>query len=352
MNESAIAQPPQHTYVALEHVEKFLAYGRRLGVPVDSLLAEYRIDLRRDTNKRGYVPGHIWEEILRIGIERSRRLGNPLPGLLVAEGLGLSFTGLWAFVMETSGTFIQAIETAAAYQKLHTTAVVATLRRSPGYLDIIVAPQFHDPEVRLHTADWYLAMLALFAQHCCDSVAGLVDSVSMRRHAPDNPALQKRYRGLFNCPVRYGARENFIRIHAAALNRPLVTADGALQAVLAQQAQERLDAYNNDAMEEKARLRHELRQLLVLGQANKDQLAEALSISPRTLQRKLQAQGMSYRQLLNEVRLAEAQTLLRQSPIPISRIASKLGFHDPHSFSRWFSSQTGKAPSLARAHQG
>ena len=43
MTEQAIQTPlqrtPPRTYVALEHVEKFLAFGRREGIPVDALLA-------------------------------------------------------------------------------------------------------------------------------------------------------------------------------------------------------------------------------------------------------------------------------------------------------------------------
>ena len=349
MNQAAILQPPHRTYVAVEHVEKFLAYGRRIGAPVDALLADYQIDLRRDTDKPGYVPGPIWEGILAMGIKWCQRLGDPLPGLHIAEALGISFTGLWAFVIETSGTFEQAIDKAATYQKLHTTTVTASARRSPGYLDIIFSPHFREEEVRHQSADWYLAMLALFAQHCCDNVADLVHSVNVEHSAPPSDELRQRYISLFNCPVNFNADDNFIRLHARALNRPLITADPAVQSALEQQARQKLDAYNRDSCPTEASIRKQLRQLLAEGQACKERLAQSLCMSPRTLQRKLQGMGISYQQLLNEVRLSEAETLLRQSPMPISRIASQLGFSDPPSFSRWFSGQVGEAPSRYRS---
>ena len=148
--------------------------------------------------------------------------------------------------------------------------------------------------------------------------------------------------------MNFDADDNFIRLHARALNRPLITADPAVQSALEQQAWEKLEAYHQDSFPPQAKVRKQLRQLLAEGQACKERLAQSLCMSPRTLQRKLQGMGISYQQLLNEVRLSEAETLLRHSALPISRIASQLGFRDPPSFSRWFSSQVGEPPSRYR----
>ncbi len=75
------------------------------------------------------------------------------------------------------------------------------------------------------------------------------------------------------------------------------------------------------------------------------QLAAALFMTPRTLQRRLAAEGTGFGALLREVREVRARTLLRRPSLPIEEIAWRLGFHDPDAFSRAFRSWTGMSPS-------
>ncbi len=75
------------------------------------------------------------------------------------------------------------------------------------------------------------------------------------------------------------------------------------------------------------------------------QAAEAADMSVRTLQRRFLDFGLTYSQLLDEVRLETACRLLEWSETSLAEIASALGYADPANFTRAFQRWTGETPS-------
>ena len=75
-----------------------------------------------------------------------------------------------------------------------------------------------------------------------------------------------------------------------------------------------------------------------------DRVAEALSMSRRTLLRKLESEKISYQQLLDEARNELACWYLRQSRMPLGHVAEKIGFSDQTNFSRSFKRWKGHSP--------
>lgn len=70
-------------------------------------------------------------------------------------------------------------------------------------------------------------------------------------------------------------------------------------------------------------------------------VASALALHPRTLQRRLRAEGASFEELLDEVRSDLASRYLEQANLPISQVASLLDYGEQsaltRSCKRWFS---------------
>ena len=73
-------------------------------------------------------------------------------------------------------------------------------------------------------------------------------------------------------------------------------------------------------------------------------IAEVLHITPRTLQRKLQQEGTTFRGLTDAVKQELAETLLGNRDLSIADIAYKLGYYEPTSFQRAFRQWTGTTP--------
>jgi AraC-like DNA-binding protein len=87
-----------------------------------------------------------------------------------------------------------------------------------------------------------------------------------------------------------------------------------------------------------------LNALLPGGYPRIEDVAQLLQTSPRTLQRRLNAAGVSYSDLVERCRRQTACEALRFTQGSIRDIAASLGYRDVSSFSRAFRRWTGTAP--------
>ena len=75
-------------------------------------------------------------------------------------------------------------------------------------------------------------------------------------------------------------------------------------------------------------------------------------MSSRTLQRRIEAEGSTFRQLANTTKHEVALELLAARQLRIKEIAAKLGFQDTTSFHRAFVAWEGTSPALWTARAG
>lgn len=75
-----------------------------------------------------------------------------------------------------------------------------------------------------------------------------------------------------------------------------------------------------------------------------EEAAEHFNMSPRTFTRHLQEEGLSFRDLRNEVQNDIAKRLLRKSTLPIKVIVERAGFSNFSSFCRAFHNANGQTP--------
>jgi AraC-like DNA-binding protein len=70
-------------------------------------------------------------------------------------------------------------------------------------------------------------------------------------------------------------------------------------------------------------------------------VARHLRVDRRTLHRRLDAEGLAFSGLLDQVRSDLVKHHLRESDLPLSEVAGLLGFSGASSFSHWFHSHFG-----------
>lgn len=87
-----------------------------------------------------------------------------------------------------------------------------------------------------------------------------------------------------------------------------------------------------------------IRELLPSGHPTIDRAARRYGLPVRTLQRRLHEVGLTYSELVNEVRFEAACRLLDDPQARIADVAAALGFADPSNFSRAFVRWTGEQP--------
>jgi AraC-like DNA-binding protein len=75
-------------------------------------------------------------------------------------------------------------------------------------------------------------------------------------------------------------------------------------------------------------------------------------MSVRTLSRRLDAEGTSFRQILESVREELALAHLRNAAVEIGEVAFLLGYSELSAFHRWFKRRTGRTPLEFRREAG
>lgn len=137
-------------------------------------------------------------------------------------------------------------------------------------------------------------------------------------------------------------------IDAAALSMPVQGGDPALFSFLEEHAKAALASRpKTDDLIDK--LRHDLREALKQGEPNVERLATRLSMSGRTLQRRLADLGTSFQDVLDQVRFDLARAWLQDARLDLSQVAYLLGYSELRAFDRAFRRWANMSPGEWRA---
>jgi AraC-like DNA-binding protein len=141
----------------------------------------------------------------------------------------------------------------------------------------------------------------------------------------------------------YDAPENEVVLRTVDLELPLMSSNPELVIMFEEKAEE-FRAASDVEPELANRVRTVLQRMMRGELPDLGGVARALSISERSLQRKLGQEGVSFQHLVNEVRFSLAQRHLRNREVDAAEVSYLLGFSHPTSFYRAFKRWTGMTP--------
>ena len=164
--------------------------------------------------------------------------------------------------------------------------------------------------------------------------------------AYSRPAYADSYSRVFRCPIKFKAGKNRLISEAHWLTTRLPDYDDITCAPLRAKLDQLLDrGVSYDALIES--LRSHIRTHLDDPQALQT-FARQLNMSERTLRRRLTQSGVSYSQLLDQIRHERACDLLSNTAMTLAQIAHTLGYSDARVLRRAFKRWTGTLPSEQR----
>ena len=312
-----------------------------LGVSVPTVLRRAGLPLEFSNQPRGLV---TTEELFALWRAIGEVSTNPAIGLLLGtENKTERFhpIGLAALSSETFGA---AIDQMARYKQL--TCPEEILQKKDDEEWII---QFRwlladevEPPVLIECA--FAWVLSTARQGTGTRLSPLrVELVQPRAHV----RMIERH---FGCPVVCGTASNTIVFRAADAQRSFITRNAELLAMLAPQFEEELKEKNGDESFDE-RVRIAIQQKLTGRRPSIDDIADALHISSRTLQRRLQDAGSSFQRVLEEARHQLARHYLNNSFLELTEAAYLLGYNDANSFVRAFRTWEGVPPARWREEQ-
>ncbi len=157
------------------------------------------------------------------------------------------------------------------------------------------------------------------------------------------PRRTEAYRSLFGCPVRFRVEHCRFLVTREEADAPRTAPPEHLEQLHDRLMLEYLREMDAEALE--ARIRALIVELLPSGKVTDSRIARELHMTSRTLQRRLRERGVTFKQLLTEVRVELAEQYLREGRHTLSEISFLLGFSELSAFSRAFRRWKGAPPS-------
>jgi AraC-like DNA-binding protein len=315
--------------------------------PVLALMRERGIDVARVLAQAGIdeasllAPGHRMprDKVVSLSQRLMALCGDPEVGLLAAERSELPDLGLLGYLMRHSPDAEQALEQMARFSRLIADAAECSITRRAGEVVLIGRLAAARPMIP-EAVDFTAGVIALSLRTISQARA-LPKQVRLPR---PRPARLERYRKVFGAAVSFDAPYISISYAQRDLGAALPESDPQLLAFLEQRARDLL-ATLPAVPTLIQQLQLEIGQRLPSREHGISQVCRALGMSERTLRRRLDEAGWSYRDLLDQVRRERALALLGRGDLNLGEIATRSGFDDASGFTRAFRRWTGSAPS-------
>lgn len=192
-------------------------------------------------------------------------------------------------------------------------------------------------------AELSLCRMRLVLNVLCGGEASPVVHVSFA-HRQD--ASRQRARRFFGAPVDYGCRANTLHVDSRWLAEPNRGRDKNYAPVVVaylEQAKRELDT-NIVTVTQGL-----IGRLLATGRCTRDAVAELLYLHPRTYQRRLEEQGATFKEILDNYRREQALTLVVRGQVSLGHIADCLGYANQSAFNTAFKRWVGASPNTYRS---
>ncbi|MBG6183180.1 AraC-like DNA-binding protein [Arthrobacter sp. CAN_A214] len=166
-------------------------------------------------------------------------------------------------------------------------------------------------------------------------------------HLPHRPlAPSSRYTAFFGAEARFQQESALLRVPRSLLDRPLTGVDEALREIALTYLQARFPEPGRTLAPQ---VRVAIDRSLGSAPARIESTGRLLGMHPRTVQRKLAAEGTSFGILLDDARRESALRLITRTDLPFVQIAALVGLSEQSALTRCARRWFGATPRTVRA---
>jgi AraC-like DNA-binding protein len=329
--------------VQAKAVEKIVSAAVTHGVQPEQLYAAVKLDPSVLLDPDNRIP---FAQLVALYEKAAELTGDNDFGLHLGQSINPTAFDVVGYCALNSTTLGAAFARVARYHSIWTDGALFTLETANATSAIVYS--YTDTAIHEHRQDAEMTLATVTA--LCRNIAShdfAPTTVAFQHDAPRDTAEHTK---LFRCPIEFGASSNKLTFPSSCLSLPIARADASLCALLDRHAEELLAKFPpRDSLVDQVRsiIARELRG----GDPSLERVAHELSLTPRTLQRKLQELGTSHNELLDHMRRQLAMRYLREREMAICEVAYLLGFSESSSFHRAFKRWTGVTPREYRGTQ-
>ncbi len=269
---------------------------------------------------------------------------DPAIGLKLGRRLRVSEYGMYGYALMSSRTLGEALAFAIKYHQLATPTVrMSLLSDDDDNVAIFLMEDitYDDTLVEFNLSVQFALVLSLF-----EDMLGEDFEFQQVRCSCKRPSYADEYEKVLGCQVIFDAERNEIRFDEWWLAKTLRRANAITAELLAKTCDELLSKMQQPGNVVQQVIR-EVTATLEDSPGIED-IANRLSMSSRTLRRRLAEFDVSYQEILQDVRRQIAIAYLRDTQMTIDDIAARVGFAESANFRQAFKRWTGNPPSHYR----
>lgn len=188
--------------------------------------------------------------------------------------------------------------------------------------------------------------MAFFA--CAEFIVGRPAHEALVQFEHADPGADADYAHFIPGRVQFGCAQMRLRLPMSLCQIPNASANHQSVAL----AQQQCEALLAELQQHPQTVKRQIETMLLshpTGMLSEDAAASALFMSKRTLARRLKAEGVSFRQVRDDVLARQASHYLLDNRISVDAIATLLGYHDSANFRRAFKRWFGLSPDQYRS---
>jgi AraC-like DNA-binding protein len=312
----------------------FVPLVEELGGDADALLERFGLSRYRMAADDELVSITAHDRMLDAAAEQ---LGCPDLGLRLAERQDLAVLGPLAVAIQSSSTVAAALECASRFMFVHSPALIIGVEPDPwgaaGVVALTYRKDLHESPYSPQAMELGLGLFHHVAAMLLGTTSGL-RSVEIP-HRPLSPVA--RYTAFFGADVKFGRSTGALRVERRLLDEHFATAnEGIRRTALAHLAR----TYPDPGRAVSTQVRHALAGSLATTRPALGNLARLLAMHPRTLQRRLAAEGTSFEAVLDEVRRDVSHRYITTTELPLGQVTALVGFTEQstlaHAVRRWY----------------
>lgn len=261
----------------------------------------------------------------------ARELRCPDLGLRLAGAQDITILGPLAVAIESSSTVAEAIDCVSRFMFVHSPALTVRIDDDPlgvpGMIAVTYRKDLRESPYSPQATELGLGLMYRIA----DALIGLRPGLSSVQlpHRPISPVA--RYVETFGVDVRFGRAPAALRGGRQLLDRRFRNANQAIRALAVAHLAR---TYRDPGVTVTARVRAALADRLGVASPDLESIARLLDMHPRTLQRRLAAEGASFAAVLDDVRRDAAYRYLTTTELPLNQIAALLGLSEQSTLTR------------------
>jgi len=262
-------------------------------------------------------------------------------GLLMGIRAEPSSLGIAGFMLQTAHDVDTALHALIRHLDLHDQGGAVSLDTNGEFTSLGFALHLSGVSATEQIYDLSIILACKIMRSLCGEDWNPTE-VLLSRPTPQDPAP---YKHLFKAPIRFNATESAVVFPTHWLKHKLPGHDRLLFDYLERKAAELHQGQEKDLINQLHRF---VRIALVTNDCSASAAARHLGVHERTLNRRLQEQGTTFRHEVSKVRYAMAQSFLTNSEATNAEIALALGYTDATTFSHAFKRWSGISPAQWR----